>query len=219
MTQLIVIVMTKPCKRERFGWDDSVNGNFLSLLMTELGNVPIIPTHVAGMEACRVIIHHRQIRSTQHCWTQLLQSNVCRFIVPLVQQFLTLISNIYIINIEHLILFTMQCFAGLSCHSCNSIYDRRCGDPYDAYTTEIVDCEQVNTIRFAVGIFFRFLSDIGELFTTWRVPSIFCLKSWLLLNWWYFCHRSGGSWPMWTELRALQHFVERQCRQVQCADF
>jgi len=32
--------------------------------------------------------------------------------------------------------------SGLSCHSCNSIYDRRCGDPYDAYTTEIVDCEQ-----------------------------------------------------------------------------
>ena len=37
-------------------------------------------------------------------------------------------------------------FAGLSCHSCNSIYDRRCGDPYDAYTTEIVDCEQVNIL-------------------------------------------------------------------------
>ena len=55
-------------------------------------------------------------------------------------------------------------FAGLSCHSCNSIYDRRCGDPYDAYTTEIVDCEQVNTIRFDVGIFFIFLSDIGEHF-------------------------------------------------------
>ena len=110
-------------------------------------------------------------------------------------------------------------FAGLSCHSCNSIYDRRCGDPYDAYTTEIVDCEQVNTIRFGVGIFFILLSDIGEHFKTWRPPSIFCLMSWLLLNWWYFCHRSGGSWPMWTELRALQHFVERQCRQVQCADF
>ena len=47
-------------------------------------------------------------------------------------------------------------FAGLSCHSCNSIYDRRCGDPYDAYTTEIVDCEQVNTIKFGVGIFLIF---------------------------------------------------------------
>ena len=106
-------------------------------------------------------------------------------------------------------------FAGLSCHSCNSIYDRRCGDPYDAYTTEIVDCEQVNTIRFGVGIFFILLRDIGEHFKTCRPPSIFCLKSWLLLNWWYFCHRSGGSWPMSMELRALQHFVERQCRQVQ----
>ena len=34
-------------------------------------------------------------------------------------------------------------FSGLSCHSCNSIYDSRCGDPYDAYTVELVDCEQV----------------------------------------------------------------------------
>ena len=60
-------------------------------------------------------------------------------------------------------------FAGLSCHSCNSIYDRRCGDPYDAYTTEIVDCEQVNTIRFDVRIFVIFLSNIW-----WTFQNLTC---------------------------------------------
>ena len=214
MTQLIVIVMTKPCKRERFGWADSVNGNFLPLLMTRLGKVPIIPTHVVDMEACKVIIHHRQIRSTQHCLPNPAVTEQC------LQNHRATSATVFNFDIkysyyQHWISNTSYnaMFAGLSCHSCNSIYDRRCGDPYDAYTTEIVDCEQVNTIRFDVGIFFIFLSDIGEHFKTLDIlPQV-------LINWWYFCHRSGGSWPMWMELRALQHFVERRCRQVQCADF
>jgi len=44
------------------------------------------------------------------------------------------------------VIFGLGCLdtasGGLQCHSCNSIYDSRCGDPYDAYTTELVDCDQ-----------------------------------------------------------------------------
>jgi len=39
-------------------------------------------------------------------------------------------------------LASLDTASGLRCHSCNSIYDSRCGDPYDAYTVELVDCDQ-----------------------------------------------------------------------------
>ena len=44
--------------------------------------------------------------------------------------------------------------AGIKCFSCNSHYDRNCGDPFSNYTTELVNCEQVGNwqtmIRFRV---------------------------------------------------------------------
>lgn len=32
--------------------------------------------------------------------------------------------------------------SGIKCYKCNSFYDKRCGDPFDNYTSEVVDCQQ-----------------------------------------------------------------------------
>lgn len=32
--------------------------------------------------------------------------------------------------------------SGISCYSCNSHYDKRCGDPFSNYTTQLVNCDQ-----------------------------------------------------------------------------
>ena len=49
---------------------------------------------------------------------------------------------------------SMLLVAGIKCFSCNSHYDRNCGDPFSNYTTELVNCEQVGNwqtmIRFRV---------------------------------------------------------------------
>ena len=37
--------------------------------------------------------------------------------------------------------------AGIKCFSCNSHYDRNCGDPFSNYTTELVNCEQVSNCQ------------------------------------------------------------------------
>ena len=32
---------------------------------------------------------------------------------------------------------------GIKCYKCNSHYDKRCGDTFNNYTTELINCEQV----------------------------------------------------------------------------
>ena len=60
-----------------------------------------------------------------------------------------------LLNIEHTVLHVEECLcmyhemliflvAGIKCFSCNSHYDRNCGDPFSNYTTELVNCEQVS---------------------------------------------------------------------------
>ena len=63
-----------------------------------------------------------------------------------------------LLNIEHTVLHVEECLcmyhemliflvAGIKCFSCNSHYDRNCGDPFSNYTTELVNCEQVTNNR------------------------------------------------------------------------
>jgi len=41
-----------------------------------------------------------------------------------------------------LILGSISVSAGIKCFSCNSHYDRNCADPFNNYTTELVNCNQ-----------------------------------------------------------------------------
>jgi len=41
-----------------------------------------------------------------------------------------------------IVLSTISSSSGIKCFSCNSHYDKNCGDPFNNYTTEMINCDQ-----------------------------------------------------------------------------
>jgi len=41
-----------------------------------------------------------------------------------------------------IVLSTISSSSGITCFSCNSHYDKNCGDPFNNYTTEMINCDQ-----------------------------------------------------------------------------
>jgi len=41
-----------------------------------------------------------------------------------------------------IVLSSIASCSGIKCFSCNSHYDRSCGDPFNNYTTELINCDQ-----------------------------------------------------------------------------
>jgi len=46
------------------------------------------------------------------------------------------------VSVSVILLSLVSSSQGIKCFSCNSHYDRNCADPFNNYTTELVNCEQ-----------------------------------------------------------------------------